>query len=150
MKLDAMDQRIIEVLRQNARISNVELADQVGLSASACARRIRILEASGVIRGYTVVLNAASSDQRRPAFIQIKLANPTEEYMRRFEAAVRKCEEVRECFLITGSADYLLRIEIDGFEDFERVHSEVLSRLPGASSILSSFTIRNVFSYVRT
>lgn len=148
--MDSLDRRIIEALRLNARISNVELAEQVGLSASACARRIRFLEVSGVIRGYTVVLNTASTEARRPVFIQIKLANPTAESMRRFETAARKCEEVRECFLITGTADYLLRIEIEGFEEFERVHSDVLSRLPGTSSMLSSFTIRNVFSYVQT
>lgn len=148
--MDALDKRILDALRQNARISNVDLAAMVGLSASACARRIRYLEESGVIRGYTVVLNTVETEGRRPVFIQVKLANPTAEHMRRFEAAARKCEEVRECFLITGSADYLLRIEIDGFEEFERVHSDVLSRLPGTSGMLSSFTIRNVFSYVQT
>lgn len=148
MKLDEMDGRILAALRLNARISNVDLGAQVGLSASACARRIRFLEEAGVIRGYTTVRNAAAVQERRPVFILIKLSNPTAEHLRHFEMAVRKCEEVRECFLITGSADYLLRIEIDGFEEFERVHSEVLSKLPGVSSILSSFTIRNVFSYV--
>lgn len=147
MNLDDMDKRILEALRLNARISNVELGEQVGLSASACARRIRSLEEAGAIRGYTTVRNATPAQDRRPVFILMKLANPNADHMHRFEAAVRKCEEVRECFLITGSADYLLRIEIDDFEEFERVHSEVLSKLPGVSSILSSFTIRNVFSF---
>lgn len=145
--MDAIDQHIIEYLRQNARSSNVELAQKVGLSASAYARRIRFLEESGVIRGYTAIINMAASEDRRPVFIQMKLSNPTEECMRRFENAVRKCAEVRECFLTTGAADYLLRIEASGFADFERLHTEVLSRLPGVSSILSTFTIRNVFSY---
>jgi len=142
-----MDRRILAALRLNARISNVELGAQVGLSASACARRIRAPEEAGVIRGYTTVSNVATDQKRRPVFILIKLANSMAEHLHAFEMAVRKCEEVRECFLITGSADYLLRIEIDGFEEFERVHSDVISRLPGVSSILSSFTVRSVFSF---
>lgn len=146
MNLDKIDKRILEALRLNARISNVALGEQVGLSASACARRIRALEELGVIRGYTTVRNGASEQDRRPVFILMKLANPTADHIHRFEAAVRKCEEVRECFLITGSADYLLRIEIEHLEEFEQVHAQVLSKLPGVSSIHSSFTIRNVFS----
>jgi len=149
MKLDAIDLRIIEVLRQDARCSNVELGLRVGLSASACSRRIRNLEETGIIRGYTTVINTAASETRRPVFLQMKLANPTQDCLNRFEQAVRKCAEVRECFCVSGSADYLLRIEVSDFEDFERVHSEVLTRLPGVASIISSFTIRNVFSYQR-
>ena len=148
MKLDEMDVRILEALRQNARISNVELADRVSLSATACARRIRSLEENGVIRGYTTIRNVAAGEGRRPVFVQVKLVASTAESMRRFEVAVRKCEEVRECFLVAGTADYLLRVEIDGQEEFERIHGSVLSRLPGVSSIHSSFTIRSVFSYV--
>lgn len=148
MQLDKLDTKILEELRLNARISNVELADKVGLSSSACARRIRAMEDAEVIRGYTVIRNTAVGEGRRPVFIQIKLAEPTAESFRKFESAVRKCEEVRECFLVTGGADYLLRIEIEGLDEFEDVHSAVLSTLPGVSSILSSFTIRNVFSYL--
>lgn len=146
-KLDAIDIRIIEVLRHNARLSNVEIGMKVGLSASACGRRIRGLENAGVIRGYTTVINTAASEARRPVFLQMKLVNPTQDSLNRFEQAVRKCPEVRECFCVSGAADYLLRIEVSDFEDFERVHSDVLTRLPGVGSIVSSFTIRNVFSY---
>ncbi|RDW14667.1 Lrp/AsnC family transcriptional regulator [Paracoccus thiocyanatus] len=148
MVLDEIDRRILEALRRNARASHVELAAQVGLSASACARRIRILEHEGVIRGYTTIRDVSAAKARRPVFIQVKLATPNAESMRKFENAARKCEEVRECFLMTGEADYLLRIEIDGLDDFESVHAEVLSRLPGVSGMLSSFTIRSVFSYL--
>lgn len=147
MSVDGFDHRILEALRENARMSNVELGRRVGLSASACARRIRELEVSGVIRNFTVVVNSSAEKAGRPVFIHAKLTHPTGDSMRRFEDAVRKCQEVRECFLITGQADYLLRIEVDGFEEFERVHSQVLSHLPGVSSLVSSFTIRSAFSY---
>lgn len=145
--MDLIDSRIIEHLRRNARSSNVELGKQVGLSASACARRIRSLEEEGVIRGYTAIVNTSASEGLRPVFLRIKLVNSTGDCLRKFEKAVRSCAEVRECFLVTGSADYLLRIEVSGLEDFERIHKETLMGLPGVSSLESSFTIRNVFSY---
>ena len=115
MKLDPIDLRIIEALRHDARCSNMELGLKVGLSASACSRRIRNLEQSGIIRGYTTVLNTAVSETRRPVFLQMKLASPTQDSLTRFEQAVRKCVEVRECFCVSGSADYLLRIEVSDF-----------------------------------
>ncbi|VVE16772.1 Lrp/AsnC family transcriptional regulator [Pandoraea anhela] len=147
MNLDQIDLKIIECLRRNARCTNVELGEQVGLSASACARRIQSLEEEGIIRGYTAVINTSASEHLRPVFLRIKLASSTEDCLKKFEKAIRTCAEVRECFLVTGASDYLLRIEISGFEDFERIHKEVLTRLPGVSSIESSFIIRNVFSY---
>lgn len=144
---DSIDFRIIEYLRRNARCSNVELGSKVGLSASACARRVRALEEEGIIRGYTAIINNAASDDRRPVFLRIKLTNSTESCLKNFEKVVRTCPEVKECFLVTGSSDYLLRIDIGDFENFERLHEEVLTRLPGVSSIESNFIIRNVFSY---
>ena len=144
---DQTDAKIIQHLRRNARASNVELGEQVGLSASACARRIRSLEEEGIIRGYTAIINTSASEDLRPVFLRIKLVNSTENCLGKFEKAVQTCAEIRECFLVTGSSDYLLRIEISDLEDFERIHKEVLTGLPGVSSIESSFTIRNVFSY---
>ncbi|MFK3781721.1 Lrp/AsnC family transcriptional regulator [Agrobacterium sp. NPDC089420] len=145
--MDTFDHRLLDELRKNARISNVDLGRRIGLSASACARRIRELENSGVIRAYTVVVNKTVEKIGKPVFIQVKLASPSRDAMRRFEEAVRHCEEIRECFLITGASDYILRVEVDGLDEFERIHSEVLSHLPGVSSVLSSFTIRSAFSY---
>lgn len=147
MNLDNIDLRIIEHLRRDARCSNVELGAKVGLSPSACARRVRSLEDEGIIRGYTAIINTDTYDNRRPVFLRIKLTNSTEDCLKKFEKEVRTCAEVKECFLVTGSSDYLLRIDIGDLEDYERIHGEVLTKLPGVSSIESNFIIRNVFSY---
>lgn len=144
--LDATDRAIIRLLRQDARMSNAALAAAVGLSPSACLRRLRLLERSGAIRGYTVVL-----DEPEPppgagvtVIVQITLERQTDEHLKRFEDAVRRCPEVRECYLMTGLADYLLRVEARDAADYERIHKEQLSRMPGVARIQSSFAIRTV------
>jgi DNA-binding Lrp family transcriptional regulator len=147
VKLDQMDSKLIEHLRQNARATNIELSEKVGLSPSACARRIKALEEAGVIRGYTAIINTAAAEERRPVFLHIKLTNSSDATLRKFEEAVRKCAEIREGYIVTGSSDYILKIEISDLKDFERVHAEVLTKLPALSSLETSFTIRNVFSY---
>ncbi|WP_172327192.1 Lrp/AsnC family transcriptional regulator [Mangrovicoccus sp. HB161399] len=141
---DQIDRKILNLLRQNARISNVDLANAVGLSASACLRRVRLLEEQGVILGYTVVTGTVTGEPTIAVIINITLERQTEEVFDRFEAAVRKHPEIHECYLMTGGADYLLRVQADSAADFERIHKEVLSRLPGVLRIHSSFSIRNV------
>ena len=143
--LDAIDRNIIRLLRLNARISNAKLAEAVGLSPSACLRRVSLLEQSGVIRGYTALVGTGA-EEGIAVIVQITLDRQTEEYLNRFEAAVRKYPEIRECFLMTGGSDYFLRVEVDGAANFERVHKEILSALPGVARIHSSFAIRNVLS----
>ena len=143
--MDAKDGAIIRLLRQDARMSNAALAGQVGLSPSACLRRLRMMEQQGPIRGYTVVL-----DEPDPAgagvvvIVQITLERQTDEHLRRFEEAVRRCPEVRECYLMTGIADYLLRVQARDAADYERIHKDQLSRMPGVARIQSSFAIRTV------
>ncbi|MCX5580111.1 Lrp/AsnC family transcriptional regulator [Kaistia terrae] len=144
--LDAIDRNIIRLLRLNARTSNAKLAEAVGLSASACLRRVNILEQTGVIRGYTALVSTGAAEEGIAVIVQITLDRQTEEYLNRFEAAVRKYPEIRECFLMTGGSDYFLRVEVDGAANFERVHKEILSALPGVARIHSSFAIRNVLS----
>ncbi|MFG1400737.1 Lrp/AsnC family transcriptional regulator [Xanthobacter sediminis] len=144
--LDDVDERIIRVLRGDGRISNADLAAQVGLSPSACLRRTRQLERSGVIRGYAALLARAGTDDRLVVITQITLDRQTEEFLNRFEAAVRRCPEVTDCYLMTGLADYILKIEVKNAADYERLHKEVLSRLPGVARIQSSFAIRTVVS----
>lgn len=144
--LDDVDERIIRVLRGNGRISNADLAAQVGLSPSACLRRTRQLERSGVIRGYAALVARAGADDRLVVITQITLDRQTEEFLNRFEAAVRRCPEVADCYLMTGLADYILKIEVKNAADYERLHKEVLSRLPGVARIQSSFAIRTVVS----
>ncbi|MFG1419862.1 Lrp/AsnC family transcriptional regulator [Xanthobacter sp. V0B-10] len=144
--LDDADERIIRVLRGDGRISNADLAAQVGLSPSACLRRTRQLERSGVIRGYAALVARAGADDRLVVITQITLDRQTEEFLNRFEAAVRRCPEVADCYLMTGLADYILKIEVKNAADYERLHKEVLSRLPGVARIQSSFAIRTVVS----
>ncbi len=147
--LDEADRRIIRVLRMEGRISNADLAERVGLSASACHRRVRHLENAGVIRGYAALIDAVSDDGSLIVVTQITLDRQTEEFLNRFEAAVRRCPEVRDCYLMTGIADYLLKLEVKDAGDYERLHKEVLSRLPGVARLHSSFAIRAVVNRAR-
>lgn len=141
--LDAADRRILSRLRLNARITNSALAAEVGLSPSACLRRVKLLEASGVIRGYTAIVSGSAPDEGTIAIVQIELDRQTEEYLARFEAALRRSPEIEEWYLMTGSGDYLLRIRIEGIDDYGAFHRDVLSRLPGVSRITSSFAMRS-------
>ena len=147
--LDDTDRRMLAVLRRDGRIPNVALAQAVGLSPSACLRRLHTLEANGTIRGYTVLVDEPAETDRSIVIVQITLEKLTEEAIRRFEAEVRKCPEVQQCYLMTGIADYLLHVETRSPSDYERIHTEVLSRLPGVSRIQSSFTIRSVIAQRR-
>jgi len=144
--LDAIDRNIIRLLRLNARVSNAKLAEAVGLSPSACLRRVRMLEGGGVIRGYTALVAGGAAGEGIAVIVQITLERQTEDYLNRFEAAVRKHPEIRECYLMTGGSDYFLRVGVETAADFERVHKEILSALPGVARIHSSFAIRNVLS----
>lgn len=143
MTLDEVDRRIVQKLRQDGRISNADLADSVGLSASACLRRMRQLEARGVIRGYTAILGA-DEEEGIVAFVQITLEKQTDEQMRRFEEAVRHYPEIRDCYLMAGTADYVVRAVAPSMAAYEVLHKDVLSRLPGVSRIQSNLAIRNV------
>ncbi|OWV72922.1 transcriptional regulator [Rhizobium sp. R339] len=144
--LDATDRNILRLLRLDARMSNAKLAAEVGLSPSACLRRIKIMEKTGVIRGYTALLDTSNADAMIAVIINITLERQTEDYLDRFEAAVRRHPEIRECFLMTGGSDYLLRVEVANAGEFERIHKEILSALPGVLRIHSSFSIRNVLA----
>ena len=144
--IDSIDRNILRLLRLNARISNAALAKEVGLSPSACLRRIRLMEKAGIISGYTALIDTANADATIAVIINITLERQTEDHLDRFEAAVRKFPEVRECFLMTGGSDYLLRVEVANAGEFERIHKEILAKLPGVLRINSSFAIRNVLA----
>ncbi|MBX5088026.1 Lrp/AsnC family transcriptional regulator [Rhizobium lentis] len=144
--LDTTDRNILRLLRLDARMSNARLAAEIGLSPSACLRRIKIMEKTGVIRGYTALLDTSNADAMIAVIINITLERQTEDYLDRFEAAVRRHPEIRECFLMTGGSDYLLRVEVANAGEFERIHKEILSALPGVLRIHSSFSIRNVLA----
>ena len=144
--LDAIDRNILRLLRLDARMSNAKLAAEIGLSPSACLRRIKIMEKSGVIRGYTALIDTGNADEMIAVIINITLERQTEDYLDRLEAAVRRHPEIRECFLMTGGSDYLLRVEVANAGEFERIHKEILSTLTGVLRIHSSFSIRNVLA----
>src|SRR5690554_3694571 len=108
--LDAIDRNILKLLRINARMSNAKLAAEVGLSPSASLRRIKLMEQRGVIRGYTTLVDTTQSESTIAVIINISLERQTEDYLDRFEAAVRKYPEIRECYLMSGQSDYMLHI----------------------------------------
>lgn len=144
MALDGIDRAILRVLRADARKPNSEIAQAVGLSPSACLRRVRIMEDRGIIRGYTVITGPEGDDERAvDVVVQVTLERQTEDYLLRFENAVRQCPEVRECFLMAGDVDYWLRIRTESVLAYEAIHGEVLSRLPGVTRISSSFSMRD-------
>ena len=144
--LDAIDRNILRLLRLDARVSNAKLASEVGLSPSACLRRIKLMEQAGVIRGYTALVDTSQAEASIAVIINITLERQTEEHLDRFEAAVRKHPEIKECFLMTGGSDYLLRVGVANPGDFERIHKDILSTMPGVLRIHSSFSIRNVLA----
>jgi DNA-binding Lrp family transcriptional regulator len=135
---------MLRLLRADGRMSNADLASTIGLSPSACLRRLRHLESSGVIRGYTAIIEDTAPQARTVVIVQITLERQTEDAFNRFEAAVRQCPEVCECYLMTGASDYQLRVEARDAADYERIHKEQLSRMPGVARIQSAFAIRTV------
>lgn len=143
---DEIDRKLIRLLQQDARTSNKALSDAVGLSQSSCLRRLRLLEDSGVIEGYTAVLGGEAADTGIAIIVNITLEKQTEAFIGRFEAAVRQCPEIKECYLMTGEADYFLRVQVGNPAEFERIHTEVLAAMPGVQRIHSSFAIRNVLA----
>lgn len=141
--MDAIDRNIVRLLRLNGRMPNRELAAEVGLSPSACLRRVGNLEASGVIRGYTAIVAPTERDGLI-VIIRITLERQTEAYLNRFEEAVRQYPEIEECFLMTGDPDYILRITAADAAAYEEIHKTILSRLPGVERIHSSIAVRSV------
>ena len=144
MKLNRFDHAILVVLQSDGRISNVDLADRVSLSESACLRRVRALQKSGLIKGY-----AAQVDQNKVGlpvnvFVNITLERQDLADLSAFEAAVQKIPEVMECYLMSGEHDYLLRVVVADVNDFERIHQKYLTRLPGVDRVNSSFALRTV------
>lgn len=143
-RLDAIDIRILKVLQQSADISNVELAERVGLSPTPCLRRVRIMEEAGVIRSRVTLLDPAVLGLNVSVFVSVTLERQVKERLQEFEAEVRRRPEVVECYLMTGESDYLLRIVVPDLATYERFLKESLTRIPGVASIKSSFALKQV------
>ncbi|MCH7550837.1 MAG: Lrp/AsnC family transcriptional regulator [Proteobacteria bacterium] len=142
--LDAIDRQILENLQNNARMRNVELAEKVGLSPSPCLRRVGNLEETGVIRGYATLVDAEAVGLPVSVFVSVTLEKQIEKALEKFEKEIRARPEVMECYLMTGDADYLLRVVTADLGAYERFLIEHLTRIPGVASIKSSFALKQV------
>ncbi len=142
--LDPIDRRILEVLQRDARIANVDLAEKVNLSPSPCLRRVRELEAKGVIRRYAALVDPLALGLSVSVFIHVALEKQIERVLDTFEAAIRERPEVMECYLMTGESDYLLRVVVPDMPALERFILDFLTRIPGVGNIKSSFALKQV------
>jgi len=144
MVFDEIDRAILRRLQANGRLSNVMLAEEVGLSESACLRRVKSLEKSGVIERYVMLVDQGAAGKSGNVFVQITLERQTREELEKFEQAVRKVPEVMECYLMSGASDYMLRVIVEDTTDYERLHTQYLTCLPGVVRVQSSFALRTV------
>ena len=145
MKLDRYDQHILEVLQQDGRINNQDLADRIGLSPSPCLRRVRALEESGLIVGYRALLDAKMLGLTLMALIHISMDKHTPERFANFEAQVSVLPEVLECLLITGQdADYQLKVIVRDMDHYQSLLLNQLTRIEGVTGVHSSFVLRRV------
>lgn len=145
IKLDRYDLRILAELQRDGRISNQDLADRIGLSPSPCLRRVRLIEESGVIRGYTALLDAKTLGLTLMAIISVSMDRHTPERFEGFEAAIADIPEVLECLLITGrDADYQLKVVVRDMDAYQDLLLNRITRIEGVSGVHSSFVLRQV------
>lgn len=141
-KLDKIDRKILNDLQENGRITNVELAQHAGISAPPCLRRVRKLEEAGFIKSYHAVLDPAALGYSVTVFAHVKLSSQAESDLRRFEEMVAAWTEVRECHMLTGETDYLLKIVARNWDTYQQFLTQVLTSAPNVSSVKSSLRIR--------
>jgi Lrp/AsnC family leucine-responsive transcriptional regulator len=144
--LDAIDSQILSKLQNDAKLTNVELASQVNLSPSPCLARVKALEREGVISKYVALVNPAALGLNVSVFIQITLEKQSRAFLSEFEAAIMELPEVMECYLMSGSADYLIRVVVPDVQSLEKLTIDDLSRIPGVAKIQSSFALKTVKS----
>ena len=145
MKLDRTDRKILQAMQANARISNLELADAIGLSPTPCSRRVTRLEESGIIRDHVTLLNQSMLGLKLTAYIGITMDRHTPDRFEAFEAEVTGYPEVMECSVVTGqSSDYLLKVVVPDMEYYERFLLGKLTRIEGVTGVHSSFELRRV------
>ena len=137
MKTDAINQKILRELSRDGRISNTDLADKVGLSPSACLRRVQELERNGVIKGYRAVLNRKAVGAGFTAYVTVGLSEHCKRAQSDFERAMAAAPEVRECHNVAGAIEYILRIEAEDLDAYKHFHTEVLGQTPCVTAITS-------------
>ena len=144
MRLDAIDRRILAALQRDARLTNVELAGEVGLSPSPCLRRVRLLEEAGVIAGYHAQLDRKGVGLGLTVFVGVKVLRHHDETATAFRDAVQAIAEIVSCHLVSGEADFLLQVVVPDLAAYERLLLGALLKLPGVSDIRSNFAIQTV------
>lgn len=142
--MDRADIALLEALQADSALSIAELADKVALSASACHRRIKALEQSGIIAGYGARLDPRKLGLAVEVFVEITLTSQSREAMDRFERAVCDFDDILECHLMSGTADYMLRVAAADLGHYDSIHRDCLARLPGVSAMRSSFSLRRI------
>lgn len=143
-ELDSTDWKILAELQENARIANVDLAEKVNLSPSPCLARVKRLERGGFISRYATLLNSAAIGLGVNVFVQVRLERQVEATLGVFERAVKARPEVMECYLMTGTSDYLLRVAVSDLEEFQQFVTEVVAKIPGVGNIQSSVALKQV------
>ena len=142
--MDRADAALLQALQADSSRPLADLAEQVGLSPSACHRRVRALEERGLIAGYMARLDPRRLGLMVEVFVEITLTSQSREAMDRFEAAVASFDDILECHLMSGQADYLLRVAAEDLDHYDRIHRNCLARLPGVSAMHSRFAIRRI------
>jgi len=143
LSMDAIDQRILTELQKDGRLSNVQLAEKVGLSESACLRRVRQLEQSGIIDRYVMLIDQTAIGKPGTVFVRVTLEGQQQDKLQSFEEEIGKVRDVLECYLMSGDTDYLLRVIVRDNEDYMRIHNRLTS-LPGVLRVQSSFALKTV------
>ncbi len=142
--MDAIDKKILGSLQEDARISNIALAVKVGLSPSACLRRVQALEEKGIIMGYTALYDEKALGLGSQILVMVTLTGQGYDLLQEFENSIQKIPNVLACYLMGGGYDYLIRIAVKDIEDYERLHKTHLTKLPFVASLQSNFAMREV------
>ena len=142
--LDERDRAILRLLQEDGRLANAELAMRINLSPSACLRRVKLLEDHGLISRYVMLLDEKKAGLSGTAFVLVTLDQQGRAALDAFEEAIQKHPEVTECCLLAGAADYMVRVAYADSADFERIHTEILTQLPGVVRVQSTLALRTV------
>jgi DNA-binding Lrp family transcriptional regulator len=142
--LDRLDRQILALLQDNGRMTNLELSEKIGLSPTPCLRRVKRLEEEGVILGYAAIIDQKAYGLPLSVFVSIRLNQQTQEQIDEFEKAVAGWPEVTECYLMTGSRDYLLHVYVDGIEGYERFLKQKMTRLKCIQSVETNFAMSTI------
>lgn len=142
--IDALDRKLLALLQADGRLTHAQLGQQIGLSASACTRRLQRLEEAGVVEGYFARLNGAAIGRPTTVFIEVTLSSQGSSALDAFERAVAACPDVLECHLMSGDFDYLLRVAVADMRDYERLHREHIAAFPHVARVRTAFAMRAV------